>query len=80
MQCGTPIITSNASCLPEVVGNAALLFDPSQPDELSEQMNRLVGSCDLQEDLRQKGFIRGSEYSWEKIGEQIYHIYQKAML
>lgn len=76
MQCGLPVITSNASCLPEVVGDAALLFDPMSPDELVAQMERLVDSPELREELRQKGFQRGSEYSWETIGEQLYHIYR----
>lgn len=77
MQCGAPVITSNASCLPEVVGDAALLFDPKQPDDLAAQMELLVESPELREELRQKGFLRGAEYSWDAIGEQIYQIYRK---
>lgn len=77
MQCGAPVITSNASCLPEVVGNAALLFEPESPDELVAQMEKLIESPGLREELRIKGFQRGAEYSWEIIGDKLYQIYQK---
>lgn len=77
MQCGTPVITSNASCLPEVVGDAALLFDPKEPDELVVQLELILDSDELRESLRAKGFLRAQGYSWETIGEQIYQIYKK---
>jgi len=77
MLCGVPVITSNTSCLPEVVGDAALLFDPKQPDELAEQMERLVDSSELRETLCKRGYVRGAMYSWDAIGEQIYQIYKK---
>jgi glycosyltransferase involved in cell wall biosynthesis len=77
MQCGTPIVTSNASCLPEVVGDAALLFDPMQPDDLTAQMEQLIESDDLKKDLRQKGLLRAAQYSWDLIGEQVFQIYRK---
>lgn len=75
MQCGTPVITSNTSCIPEVVGDAALLFDPKEPDALAAQLDRVVESAELRKDLRCKGLLQSSKYTWEAIGEQTFKIY-----
>jgi alpha-1,3-rhamnosyl/mannosyltransferase len=80
MQCGLPVVTSNASCLPEVVGDAALLFDPQEPDDLASQLDLIVESSELQDDLRRKGFLQSSKYKWEAIAEQTLSIYTELTL
>ena len=55
MACGTPVITSNRSSLPEVVGAAALLVDPEDTAELTDAMARIVDDEALREDLRERG-------------------------
>jgi glycosyltransferase involved in cell wall biosynthesis len=79
MRCGAPVVTSNASCIPEVVGDAALFFDPNEPDELANQLDRIAESSDLRQDLRRRGFLQSSKYTWEAIGEQIYNIYSELL-
>jgi len=79
MQCGLPVISSNASCLPEVVGEAALLFDPLDIDNLIAQMTLLVESTELAEDLSQKGLAQAQFYSWDQIGNQILNIYNEVV-
>ncbi|MBN2090952.1 glycosyltransferase family 4 protein [candidate division KSB1 bacterium] len=77
MQCGVPVISSNASCLPEVLGDAALYFEPKSAEQLTLQMNRLLTDTDLRQNLIQKGFNQVKKYSWQKSAQQILDIYQK---
>src|SRR5262249_12881897 len=58
MACGAPVITSNTSSLPEVVGDAALTIDPHNIDELARAITRLLGDEKLRDELREKGFAR----------------------
>ncbi len=65
MACGAPTITSKASSLPEVVGDAALLVDPHNVEELANAITRLQENEQLREELRQKGYQRAQEFTWE---------------
>ncbi|MEO8668811.1 MAG: glycosyltransferase family 1 protein [Bauldia sp.] len=65
MACGTPTIVSNASSLPEVVGDAALLFSPRKKDELAERLAELLNSTTLQELYRQRGLRRAGAFQWD---------------
>ena len=66
MASGTPVITSNVSSLPEVVGDAALLIDPYQPDAIADAMRRVMLDDRLRDDLRERGLMRAREFSWER--------------
>lgn len=77
MACGAPVITSNTSSLPEVVGDAALTIDPHNIDELAAAMTRLLSDEPLREELRQKGYQRAQEYTWPKAATKMLDIYQK---
>lgn len=79
MQCGTPVITSNSSSLPEVVGNAGLLISPTRQDELSDAIWRLVSDQQLQTELSQKSIARASQFSWEKSVNQTIEVYRTAI-
>jgi len=68
--CGTIVITSNNTSCPEVAGDAALLCDPKNPEEISAAIIKLENSENLREDLRQKGFIRAKEFSWAKCAKE----------
>jgi glycosyltransferase involved in cell wall biosynthesis len=78
MMCGTPVITSNTTSLPEVVGDAAVLVDPTDPDELGEAMSRLLADHSLREDLRLKGLTRASEFSWKRCADLTVEMYEIA--
>ena len=56
MRCGTPVIAANASCLPEVSGDAAKYFAPLDSDELRNVLKEVLGKKELQQDMIQKGF------------------------
>jgi glycosyltransferase involved in cell wall biosynthesis len=79
MAAGTPVITSNVSSLPEVVGNAAILIDPYEPDSIAEAMRRVLTDAPLREDLRQKGLARVKEFSWERSVQRVRQIYTEVI-
>ena len=65
MACGTPVITSNLSALPEVAGDAALLVDPFDVRALADAMERIVQDEPLRATLRAKGLERAKQFSWD---------------
>ena len=78
MACGTPVIVSNVSSLPEVVGDAALLIDPQHDEEITVAMWRLLTDPALREELRAKGLKRAEAFSWQRAAEQTMVVYRKA--
>jgi glycosyltransferase involved in cell wall biosynthesis len=79
MASGTPVITSNVSSLPEVVGDAALLIDPLDPNEIAMAIRRVLMDSDLREDLRQRGLRRVKDFSWERSVRRVREIYGEVM-
>lgn len=79
MYCGTPVVTSNVSSLPEVVGDAAVLVDPYDPDSIAEGMRRVLTDGDLRASLRERGQARAREFSWERSVAQIRAVYGEVM-
>ena len=77
MACGAPVITSNTSSLPEVTGDAAILVDPLDTHALANAISRLLGDEQLQEDLRQKGFLQVQQYTWSNAAHKMLSVYQK---
>jgi len=75
MACGTPVIASNASSLPEVVGEAAVLVDPTSEELIAEKMIELLTSGDLMERLRIKGFENIKRFSMERMITNILDVY-----
>ncbi|MCY7357173.1 MAG: glycosyltransferase family 4 protein [Rudanella sp.] len=66
MQCGLPVITSNQSSLPEVVGDAALLVPPTDSDALCQALLTLINSSSVRTELAQRALDRASLFSWER--------------
>ncbi len=79
MAAGAPVITSNVSSLPEVVGDAALLIDPLDPAAIANAMRRVLMDSDLREDLRQRGLRRVQEFSWERSVRRVREIYDEVL-
>lgn len=79
MACGTPTIVSNTSSLPEVVGDAALLINPADHEELAVAMHRLVTDDALHAELREKGLKRAACFSWETAASSTLEVYRKAI-
>lgn len=79
MGCGTPVITSNVSSMPEVAGDAALLVDPRSEDELASAMLRVAGDGGLRAGMREQGIIQASSFSWEKTAQDTLAVYGKVL-
>ncbi|MDC0837876.1 glycosyltransferase, partial [Limnoraphis robusta] len=79
MACGTPVITSNLASLPEVAGEAALLINPYEVEEISAAMKTLISDPQMAGQLRQKGLSRCQEFSWQKTGEQTVEVLAQCM-
>ena len=70
MAVGCPVITSNVSSLPEVVGDAGILVDPHNPQEIAEAMKRILQDASLAEQMRRRGLERAKLFSWEKCAQE----------
>jgi len=75
MACGTPVVTSNVSSLPEVTGDAALLVDPTDASAIAAAITRVVTEPALREELRARGLARARQFSWERSVKEIRDIY-----
>jgi glycosyltransferase involved in cell wall biosynthesis len=74
MQCGTPVICSNTSSLPEVVGDAALLVDPFDVGALTQAMARLIGDANLRQTLTARGYVQAQKFSWQACASRVLSI------
>jgi glycosyltransferase involved in cell wall biosynthesis len=79
MASGTPVITSNVSSLPEVVGDAAVLIDPLQPEAIADALRRVLSDAALREDLRHRGLERARHFSWDRSIRRVREIYGEVL-
>lgn len=77
MACGTPVVSSNTSSLPEVVGDAALLFNPYKIEEITQAMQKVLTDNDLRQNLIAKGFEQAKKFSWEKTARETLKVYEE---
>lgn len=77
MMAEVPILTSNRSALPEVAGDAALLVDPFQEEEIAAGLRRLAEDKSLRASLIAKGLERARQFSWDRTVEQTLHVYRQ---
>ena len=75
MACGTPVVTSNVSSLPEVAGDAALMVNPYDVDEIAEAIHSLIIDERLRNTLIERGFEHIKHFTWEKSARQLRQIY-----
>jgi glycosyltransferase involved in cell wall biosynthesis len=71
MACGTPVITSNTTALPEVAGDAAQLVDPESVEEIAAAIGRLANDAVLRQALREKGLARAAQFTWERTAGKV---------
>lgn len=77
MACGTPIVTSAVSALPEVAGEAALYVDPRDAGEIAAAMARLAADEALRRDLGARGSARAASFSWERTVREVLRVYRE---
>ena len=78
MACGTPVITTNVSSLPEVGGDAVLYVGPKNPEELAEAIQKILNSETIRNEYIQKGFEQCKKFSWDKTAEMTEEVYKIA--
>lgn len=74
---GTPVVASNVSSLPEVLGDAAVLVDPLDATAIANGITRVLEDADLRADLQRKGLARAGHFSWEQSVKQVRRIYEE---
>lgn len=79
MSCGTPVVTSNISSLPEVVGDAALLVDPYNVDSIADAMCHILDDPTLAEQLRTRGIEQAAAFTWRRTAQDTLAIYQHVL-
>jgi glycosyltransferase involved in cell wall biosynthesis len=79
MACGTPVVTSNVSSLPEIAGNAAILVDPYDPASIADGITRAVTDEPLRAVLIERGLARARGFSWTQSVSAIHRIYMEVL-
>lgn len=75
MACGTPVITSNTSSLPEVIDDAGTMVDPNNVTNMASKMYEILNNPDLRGDLIKKGLKRAQFFTWDKAANETYAVY-----
>lgn len=78
MSCGTPVLVSNTTSLPEVVGDAGLMVDPFDTEAIGDGLIRLVEDSALRQKLRSLGLARSKQFSWDKTAQQTWQVLKEA--
>jgi glycosyltransferase involved in cell wall biosynthesis len=77
MACGTPVVASRLGAIPEVLSDAALYVDLERPGEIADVLEELLADESLRTDLRDRGLLRASGYSWTKTAELLLKLYEE---
>ncbi|HXL72200.1 MAG TPA: glycosyltransferase family 1 protein, partial [bacterium] len=77
--CGTPVITSNTSSLPEVAGNAALLVDPEKPGDIADAVQKAMEKPALRRQWVERGLKRAKLFTWEKTARETLFVYESLL-
>jgi glycosyltransferase involved in cell wall biosynthesis len=79
MASGVPVVASNRTSLPEILGGAGLLFDPERPEEIAERLRRVSLDAELRERLRRAGAARAAEFSWARMAAETLQVYRRVL-
>ncbi len=74
MACGTPIVTSNVTAMPEVAGDAAILVNPTSVGQIAEAMKEMVSDTSLRRRLKKKGLSRAAVFSWSSTAARVHEL------
>lgn len=76
---GAPVISSDATCLPEIYGDAAMYFNPHRVADMADKIAYVLDNPQVAQDLRQKGFKRAGGFSWRRMAAQTLEVYKRAL-
>jgi glycosyltransferase involved in cell wall biosynthesis len=77
MACGTPVITSNTTSIPEVVGDAGIMLDPNDIKGFENAMYEVLTNNEIRQEMREKGLKRTKMFTWERCAKETLTIYEK---
>jgi len=80
MACGTPVVTSTASSLPEVAGDAALTVSPDDVDALTDALRRALTDTAWREEARAHGIARAATFTWESTARRTARVYRQVLV
>jgi len=80
MACGTPVACANTSSLPEVAGDAAVLFDPTQTGAIVDALQQVLDDASMRADLRLRGFRQTTEYLWQETASKTLDLYRRLLI
>jgi glycosyltransferase involved in cell wall biosynthesis len=76
---GAPVVSSNATCLPEVYGDAAHYFDPLNVDDIARKITEVLDNQALRNNLIARGHAQAATYSWRRMAEQTLAVYEACL-
>jgi len=76
---GAPVVSSDATCLPEIYGDAAHYFDPKDPADMATKISEVLASSALRDQLITKGRLQAAKYSWRRMAEQTLEVYKQVL-
>lgn len=76
---GAPVVSSNATCLPEVYGQAAHYFNPKDTDDMARAISEVISDEDLRQELIKKGYEQLKKYSWERMARETLEVYERVL-
>ena len=79
MACGTPVVCSDSSSIPEVGGDAVVYCDPNNTDDISNKIVQVLNDTELQKSMKVSGIKRAKEFTWEKSASQHIKVFQKVL-
>jgi glycosyltransferase involved in cell wall biosynthesis len=79
MACGTPVVVSDGSSLPELVGDAGLLAPPDDAEAWRKALEKVIGDADLAADMKRRGILRAAQFSWARAATQTWQVIEQAV-
>lgn len=76
---GAPVASSNATCLPEIYGDAALYFDPTSVSDMASTVASIIDDESVRNELVKRGYEQAAKYSWQRMAEQTHDVYMKTL-
>ncbi len=79
MVCGCPVVAANTSSLPEICGEAAVMVDPDDYNDIAKGLDKVISDKGIRDMLIRKGLIQVKKFSWEKVAQETFKVYEKVV-
>jgi glycosyltransferase involved in cell wall biosynthesis len=79
MACGTPVVCSNVSSIPELGGDAARYFDPQDTSQMADVLEDVLGDANLRAGMHERGLVQAARFSWERAASETLDVYKRVL-